>query len=296
MRKVKASVDKMFRFIVLASILILPFHTFGNPVEQECGISDHPHKPSGHRVIDGVLVEKGELPWVIFVTYSTATVTDEPLCSGSIIAEKYVLFAEHCVIADGITYHVRAGVADKNDTSAVIINTTIVHTPPKERHRNDIAILELPEPFTYNENIRPMCLKKTFDETSFKDLALTSGFGAKKWFPDDGHPHPEAYDGKLRRGTSLFVPPDDCKDYYPNLHSEVDICETGQNGTEIFHGDSGGPIAIKNPPRPDGKVQWTQVGVCSRGHGVLGEPELFTRVSHNCEWIAEVTKNAATCS
>ncbi|KAI1710786.1 trypsin domain-containing protein [Ditylenchus destructor] len=290
----------MFRFMILALILIFSFHTFGTPVEPECGISDHPHTPSGHRIIDGVLVEKGELPWIIFVKYSNATVKDHPLCSGSIIAKNYVLFARHCFRGEGATYHVRAGVVDKRDTSAVIINTTIVHLPPNDGGRNDIAILELPEPFTFNENIRPMCLKKNFDETSYKDLALISGFGAKKWFPRCRHepcpPHPEAYDGKLRKGTSLFVAPYDCEDYYENLDPEVDICEQGQNGTEIFKGDSGSPIVIKNPPRPDGKVQWTQVGVCSRGHGAVGIPKIFTRVSHNCEWIADVTKNAAKCS
>ncbi|KAI1698944.1 trypsin domain-containing protein [Ditylenchus destructor] len=63
-------------------------------------------------------------------------------------------------------------------------------------------------------------------------------------------------------------------------------------------GDSGSPLQIQNPARSDGKVQWMQVGICSFGdpYEYQGAPDVFTRLTTYCDWIAETTKNAAECS
>ncbi|KAI1695748.1 trypsin domain-containing protein [Ditylenchus destructor] len=258
----------------------------------ECGVSDHAFDPPGHRIINGTLVKKGELPWMAFVRSEEAG-----NCTASIISSKYLLLAGHCYEPNQV-YHIKVGTVDiDNDESAVVMESKTAYLHPEyARHptRNDIAIIELPEELQFNENIRPLCLKKTFDESNYTELALISGYGAKSFYPcPPCHRPPGAFDGKLRRGSSLFVSSEECKKDYGNLVSEAMICARGQNDTEIYRGDSGGPISIKNSSRSDGKVQWMQVGIVSWGHAGLFQesPMIFTRLSSYCSWIAEVTKN-----
>ncbi|KAI1695213.1 trypsin domain-containing protein [Ditylenchus destructor] len=76
------------------------------------------------------------------------------------------------------------------------------------------------------------------------------------------------------------------------------LCSKGKNKVDVYKGDSGSPLSVKNSSRTDGKTQWMQVGVTSFGNvkQYQGRSVVFTRVPSYCDWIAEVTNNEATCA
>ncbi|KAI1706501.1 trypsin domain-containing protein [Ditylenchus destructor] len=290
----------MFRFFV-CFLPLLSLCAFSN-AEPECGISEYPIPPTSHRIINGTLVKKGELPWVtaISIVFQSKRAFG---CTGSIISRNHVLLAAHCCDDPYATYFIKFGTNDKNDEHAVNRLTTKVHLHNDyiEYKQHDIAILEFDGPLNYDENIRPICLKKTFNESESEKRALSSGFGAKKFFkcPPHGpcYTPPGASDGKLHRGSESFIPQQECdQKFQSQVNTTEFICAKGFNGTDTFKGDRGGPLSVKNPERSDGKVQWMQVGISSFGDSNYPiKLSAFTRVSLYCDWIAKTTKNAATC-
>ncbi|KAI1709749.1 trypsin domain-containing protein [Ditylenchus destructor] len=280
--------------------LLLGFCLYDCAAESfECGLSNY--VPGSERIINGTLSKRGEFPWVAWINFTDGI----PYygCVGSVISPYHVLTAAHCgaEVGNNITF----GVANLDDKEAVIVSAKNVYPHPNATHGyiNDIAIIELSEELHFNGFIRPICLKKSFVETP-ADEGIISGFGAKFWFAKDHLPPPEAYDGKLRKGKTRFVVHEDCVSQYnrSGSHSkivkEVHICALGENEMDVYDGDSGSPLIIRNVTRKDGKVQYTQVGLTCFGpvNDFQPRPAVFTRVSTFCDWIAETTKNLAKCN
>ncbi|KAI1709726.1 trypsin domain-containing protein [Ditylenchus destructor] len=275
--------------------------------EPECGISEDP--PSHHRIINGTLARKGQLPWIAYTNTFT-------LCTASIISRNYVLTAGHCVVNESgdvmETAQVKVGTIDQFDTAALTVvseeHGVIPHpkynaTPPCDKSpAYDIAIIKLSKSLNFTEYVRPICLKKTFEETE-SDVALISGYGAKIWFHLPCSPCPmDAYDGKLRWGTSKFVDEQQCRRKLSEVEQDClsgspIVCARGIHQVETFLGDSGGPLAVVNSNKADGKKQYMQVGVTSTADGdnFQGIPSTYTRVSSHCDWIAEVTGGEVNC-
>ncbi|KAI1702035.1 trypsin domain-containing protein [Ditylenchus destructor] len=264
--------------------------------EFECGISEDPPSSSHHRVINGTVATKGQLPWIAFIPIRG--------CTASIISRNYILTAGHCA-ASGHSVTVSVGVADEKDSSAISIPSAKVIRHPGYRrcHRvaiHDITIIKLSKSLNFTKNVRPLCLKKSFKETE-KDVALISGYGAKKFYPGPPPITPEYYDGKLRWGTSKFVLEKTCRRDYKEIEECLteakSLCGKGIKEVDVYHGDSGSPISIQNPNRADGKRQYMQVGICSFGDVDVyqGKPAVYARVSEYCDWITETTEGEVTC-
>ncbi|KAI1702083.1 trypsin domain-containing protein [Ditylenchus destructor] len=282
------------------ALLLLGFCLYECAAENfECGLSNY--IPGSERIINGTLSKRGEFPWVVWFNLTDGI----PYygCVGSVISPYHVLTAAHCDV--GVGNNITFGVANLDDKDAVILSAKkfLPHPHVKPGYINDIAIVELSEELHFNDFIRPICLTKHFVETPV-DKGIISGFGAKFWFAKDGPPPPEAYDGKLRKGKTQFVVHEDCKSQYnrSGSHSQivkdVHICALGENEMDVYDGDSGSPLIVRNVARKDGKIQYTQVGLTSFGpvNDFQPRPAVFTRVSTFCDWIAETTKNLAECN
>ncbi|KAI1717461.1 trypsin domain-containing protein [Ditylenchus destructor] len=299
---------KTFSLFFVAIVFVVR-SIYADEPELECGISKHPPYPSHHRIINGTLARKGQLPWVAYTNTFT-------LCTATIISPNYVMTAGHCVVESGVvaeTAKVRVGTVDQFDmevpTVVSEVHGVIPHpkyngTPPCDQSpAHDIAIIKLSKSLNFSEYVRPICLKKTFEETE-SDVAIISGYGAKIWFHlpcSPGCPI-DAYDGKLRWGTSKFVDEQQCRQALSKvekacLSDSPIVCGRGIHQVETFLGDSGGPLAVVNSNRTDGKKQYMQVGVTSStdGDNFQGNPSVYTRVSLHCDWIAEVTGGEVNC-
>ncbi|KAI1725789.1 trypsin domain-containing protein [Ditylenchus destructor] len=268
----------VFLSVIIASFLSNKSHT----KELECGISDV--TSPNERVIGGKICERGELPWIVSV--EVRSFFRSALCTASIISNRHLLFASHCVA--------------RHDPRATTRVSNKVYVHPDRNA--DIAIIELPLPLKFNEYIRQICLKKTYNENTYNTRAMISGYGIHEWIPCSDSKKCKvprsAFDGKLRKGTSQILTLSQCQREYGNeLLPKAHLCARGEEGTDVFIGDSGGPIVIENPKRDDGKTQWMQVGITSFtvAAGFQEYPTVFTRVTSYCDWIASVTKNAAKC-
>ncbi|RXN19610.1 F-box LRR-repeat 13 isoform X2 [Labeo rohita] len=157
------------------------------------------------------------------------------------------------------------------------VNNIIAHpTYNRNGYDNDIALLHLSSPVTFNDYIQPVCL-----------AAQNSNFpsGTKGWVTGWG-----------QIGVGIFLPP-------PGILQEVEvevydnnrcnnrcrgaitnnmICAgTQQGGRGPWRGDSGGPLVHKK------SSQWVQSGVVNWSEGCAQPdiPAVYARVSVYQQWI-----------
>jgi nucleoid DNA-binding protein len=106
--------------------------------------------------------------------------------------------------------------------------------------------------------------------------------------PTGPSPPPEVADGKdaLRKVAVTTLKKEEevefCDDKYPSV-----ICTNNKQGTEGFcYGDNGAPLMIK---KPNGR--WTAIGAASFviNGCQSGDPNGFTRLTANLDWIAKKT-------
>merc|ERR1711926_69156 len=121
-------------------------------LQSECGIEGPPSKD---RIVGGFEAEPNQWPWQVALFVDNAW-----FCGGSLISENYVLTAAHCV--DGASYYdIMAGahnVRESSEPNRVEITSFNGWYHPQwdpNTLSNDIALIELPSPITFNDYISP---------------------------------------------------------------------------------------------------------------------------------------------
>lgn len=156
-------------------------------------------------LIGGNETKLDEYPWMALVQYTTNNGRKFFGCGGSLINNRYVLTASHCVNGKAIpktvkVTHVRLGEWDQaNDIDCdptiktekicnqapidIEIEEKITHenyNPKSLNQHNDIALLRLSREVEYTKFIRPICLPFGDDFKSDKLIGKTlsvSGWG-----------------------------------------------------------------------------------------------------------------------
>uniref|UniRef100_A0AC34PWK7 Peptidase S1 domain-containing protein n=1 Tax=Panagrolaimus sp. JU765 TaxID=591449 RepID=A0AC34PWK7_9BILA len=238
------------------------------------------------KIIYGHESVNGDWPWLV-------KISSEYDCTGTIIGDKWILTAAHCMFKTGDLIEVFYG--DVNYQKAQIVNATNsfpfcpsckIDLANADTGKDiDIALLELEEPLTFDESIKPICLTRNLDSGP-GDYEVAAGWGVD----------PFTYQGRIvaREDKIPVNSPDYCRyESEPPLTGAKEVC-AGTDDLGTSPGDSGGPLmTLKN-----GK--WYQHGVTSRGYGVV-LPETFfhravyTDVTKFCDWIEETAKNEVQC-
>merc|ERR1712154_497418 len=116
----------------------------------ECGIEGPPSKD---RIVGGFEAQENQWPWQVALFIDNAW-----FCGGALISENYVMTAAHC--ADGASYFdIMAGahnVRESSEPHRVEITSYNGWTHPNWDHNtlaNDIALIELPSPMSFNDYI-----------------------------------------------------------------------------------------------------------------------------------------------
>ncbi|XP_004520965.1 serine protease 7 isoform X1 [Ceratitis capitata] len=277
------------------------FHPYGlSLLNQNCG------KVNDVRVAHAVNAVLGEFPWMAILLDARM----EPLCGGSVITDRFVLTAAHC-ITDHL-HLVRLGEhrrSTKEDCFGGIcqryldfgidpLQRPVVHPEfETKNHRKDIALIKLNTTinFVSYPHIQPICLSiKSIEHqlTPGDDLVL-AGWGLK----ENDRPVDTLQKGMLKLETL-----DRCKQVYPRFtidNSKLCIRASAWNSVSC-RGDSGGPLFRKAKYQRFGYIRYhyIQVGLVSLGYGrkcgdLTTEPFMYENVTDSSVWLTHALYNAS---
>ncbi|XP_037951152.1 serine protease 7 [Teleopsis dalmanni] len=263
------------------------------PVPNECGPNTLAKK-----IYNGIETALDEYPWMVLLEYREKNGNRILNCGGSLINQRYVITAAHCVKGQieqqvGQLVTVRLGEYDitqeidciEDDCNNKVLELGIEEvTPhpqfdPNSEHRyNDIALIRLNADVTYTDFIKPVCLPLTESRLPINvdELLVVAGWGRTLL----------ARQSNVK--MQLLIPVNDHDSCVRKFSSrriniiETQLCAGGEFAKDSCDGDSGGPLM-----RRGFKKRWYLEGIVSFGNrcGLEGWPGVYTRVADYIDWI-----------
>uniref|UniRef100_A0A672J0M0 Coagulation factor IX n=1 Tax=Salarias fasciatus TaxID=181472 RepID=A0A672J0M0_SALFA len=240
------------------------------------------------RIVGGEVVIPGEIPWQVALVLHPS---GEVFCGGSIVSERWIITAAHCVVEAHGSFVVRVGEHNVhiNEGTEQDFGLLEVHMHPRYNasvslYNHDIALLYLQSSITFSKLVRPICVgPKPFIETLVKvsSPATVSGWGRTRFLGATADtlqkvevPFTDRTECK-RSSSARITPVMFCAGYYDE---EQDACQ----------GDSGGPHANKMDDT------WFLTGIVSWGEECAKEGKygVYTRVSLYYRWITHIMESA----
>ncbi|XP_055847601.1 serine protease easter-like [Episyrphus balteatus] len=258
------------------------------------------------RIYGGNITKFDEFPWMALIEYNKGGYSYGHHCGGSLINNRYVLTAAHCItnLGDWNLHRVRLGEWDTStnpdcevdtrgfeDCADPHVDVTIEQVIPHEKFLksnrfHDIGLIRLSRNVDYTDFIRPICLplKDILKQSTFDGIKMdVSGWGKTK--------HRTSSNVKLKAEVQV-VPLNECKRVYSESNVELgtsQMCAGGQQGIDTCSGDSGGPLIGLDSSNKQ-RVYYFIAGVVSIGRTPCGEkgwPGVYTRVSEYVDWIQQ---------
>lgn len=246
----------------------------------------------GKLIVGGTKAEPKEFPHMAAIGFGRAPNINWK-CGGSLISELYVLTAAHCTVSSdwGNAEWVRVGSTNlkhNNDGTKAQnfrIADKIRHPEYKKPIQyNDIGLLKLRTPVTFNAYVRPACL--SLSDGLISEKAVATGWGVVDWFDNDGP-------NDLFKVTLPLVSYETCSKTYiddknklPNGIIDAKQLCAGKEGKDTCQGDSGGPLMIYSQNE---RCMYDIIGVTSFGK-VCGSisPGIYTKVYAYLSWIEKI--------
>jgi secreted trypsin-like serine protease len=208
------------------------------------------------------------------------------LCGGSIINEKWIITAAHCVdeSSDPTKYKVGVGINDRTKldpwSKSNLKVDKVIKNPNynPSNFQNDIALIKLKVSLVFDNNqfkVIPVCIP-TISKSFQNKYGYATGYGNLY----EGDPTTS----KILMEVQLPILSDNsCKSFSSDKATPVNtltqVC-AGLSGKDTCQGDSGGPLVSRGT---DGR--WYLIGVTSYGYGCGKYPGLYTRTSAYSNWI-----------
>ncbi|XP_069895740.1 coagulation factor IX isoform X1 [Dipodomys merriami] len=234
------------------------------------------------RVVGGADAKPGQFPWQVLLNGKIAA-----FCGGSIINEKWVVTAAHC-IEPGDKIEVVAGeynIDEKEDTeqrrNVIQVITHQNYNATINKYSHDIALLELDKPLTLNSYVTPICIaNREYTNTFLKfGSSYVSGWGR---IFNRGRPAsilqylrvPFVDRATCLRSTTFTI---DKNMFCAGYHD---------GGKDSCQGDSGGPHVseVEGTSFLTGIISWGEECAMKGKYGI------YTKVSRYVNWIKEKTK------
>uniref|UniRef100_A0A182PHN9 Peptidase S1 domain-containing protein n=1 Tax=Anopheles epiroticus TaxID=199890 RepID=A0A182PHN9_9DIPT len=252
------------------------------------------HAQPSHRIVNGQEATPGQFPYQIALLSNFAAGTG--LCGGSVLTNNYILTAAHCVIQGTSTLALGGtaiiGAHNRNiqepsqqriafSTSGIVAHPG--YTPTNIR--NDIAVVRLNSPITFNDRVQPIRLPARSDTRQFGGFTGTvSGFGRTS----DAS---QATSAVVMFTSNPVMTNADCiARWNTALIQPQNVCLSADGGRSSCNGDSGGPLAVQD----GGSLQIGVVSFGSAAGCAVGMPSVYARVSFFLDWIEANSDFTAT--
>lgn len=291
----------MTRAYGLVSRLLLLAGLVGGLSAQALGETDT------EMIVGGTAAPDGKYPWQVRLYSSDDDAVG--FCGGSIIDEKWILTAAHCLL-DTDAVVVGYGSNDRTKTTKIESEKIIVHPGYIAGEKADVALVKLKKPIPDAKAIAYADAAQ--DQALLPDGAnvVVTGWGAiwdfqafqnavdvmagrrtvseRKLLSDEELQAPL----KMHEVDIQVIDPTECKAVYKSLQvpafaiGDTEICATGlAGGKDSCFGDSGGPLVVA----ADNARGYAQVGIVSWGPqcGNPLYPGVYTRVSSFSKWIKD---------
>ncbi|KAH8290916.1 hypothetical protein KR054_007154 [Drosophila jambulina] len=245
-----------------------------------------------HRVTNGRRVSLMSQPWMALL-YVPGDM-DVCRCGGTLISERFVLTAAHCIKLCRNHSELKVRLGEHNITSTedcmsadskqlcappvedFDIEQTIIH----ERfspfyHGNDIALLRLRQRVVFKDHIRPICLPLTAELLGYTSV-LGASYLAMGWGQTEELRHSDTL-------MEVYVNTEQCS---ADTHESF-LCTNGHI-QDTCKGDSGGPLAWQSWYFDSANRQ-VQFGITSWGSWTCGHglKAYYTNVPRFMSWIIE---------
>ncbi|XP_032838626.1 coagulation factor IX [Tyto alba] len=238
---------------------------------------------TGTRVVGGSDSMRGEVPWQVHLVNSH----DVGFCGASIVNERWVVTAAHC-LQPGDNVTAVAGEYNTNEDDNTEQRRQVVKVIPHptynatiNEHHNDIALLELDRPLSFNSYVTPICIgSREFTNALLKHgTGTVSGWGSTLF---RGRPATVLQILKVP-----FVDRPTClKSTSTTILPNMFCAGFPAGGSDTCGGDSGGPYTTEI------EGTWFLTGITSWGEECAkpGKYGIYTRVSKYLKWIKENTR------
>lgn len=263
------------------------------------------------RIVNGDEPNTNEFPWhASLYKQDTPNGSKEFRCGATIIHKKFLVTAAHCVAGNNNStkYYIATGNTFRDYDSSLHDPTIVKKAEVKNTYIpcnytgfagnfiEDIAVIEIMEPFVFSNTLVPICLDVTNDVLQLKvgDYGKVAGFGRTST---------ESRSTTLQSIQVPYLPISVCRTesykYQTTKFITPDkFCAGYTNGTSICDGDSGGGLVFAR------NGVWYLAGIVSVSldaslqNGVIvcnsNTYSLYTKVSQYMSWIQDIIYKTET--